>query len=77
VTKYHEAGKGGDMRPTDHNAYSANYDVIWGKKVRRETADEINQQLQDALAEDDEFERIQREQEQRMGNSQDDVHRAT
>lgn len=58
----HEAGKGDDMRPTDHNAYSTNYDVIWGKKVRRETADEINQQLQDALAEDEEFERIAREQ---------------
>jgi hypothetical protein len=72
-----EAGKGDDMRPTDHKKYGSNYDVIWGKKVKRKTADEINQQLQDALAEDDEFERIQREQEQRVGNGQDDVHRPT
>jgi hypothetical protein len=63
------------MRPTDHGAYSSGYDLIWGKKVKRKTADEINQQLQDALAEDDEFERIQREQGQRVGNHQDDVRR--
>jgi lysozyme family protein len=77
VTTHSEAGKGDDMRPTNHDAYSNNYDRIWGKKVRRETADEINQQLQDALAEDDEFERVQREQEQRVGNHQDDVRRST
>jgi hypothetical protein len=52
MTKYHEAGKGGDMRPTDHKAYSANYDLIWGSK-------------DDAKAEDDEFERIEREQRER------------
>lgn len=74
---HREAGKGDDMRPTDHNKFSSGYDLIWGNKVKRKTADEINQQLQDALAEDDEFERIQREQEQRVGNHQDDVRRST
>jgi len=63
VTKYHEAGKGGDRRQEEVvGSYGTGYDRIWGKKVRRETADEINQQLQDALAEDEEFERIAREQ---------------
>jgi hypothetical protein len=45
-----EAGKGDDMRPTDHNKFSTGYDLIWGKKK------------DDAKAEDEEFERIQREQ---------------
>lgn len=27
-----EAGKGDKQRPTDHKAYSNNYDLIWGKK---------------------------------------------
>ena len=62
MTTHSEAGKGDDMRPTNHNAYSNNYDVIWCTKAKRQTADEINQQLQDALAEDEEFERIAREQ---------------
>lgn len=26
-----EAGKGDDVRPTDHKAYSNGYDLIWGK----------------------------------------------
>ena len=60
-----EAGKGDDMRPTDHKKYGSNYDLIWGKKK------------DDAKAEDDEFERIQREQEQRVGNHQNDVRRST
>jgi hypothetical protein len=51
MTKYHEAGKGGDQRPTDHNKFSSGYDLIWGKKKQ-----------DDAKAEDEEFERIQREQ---------------
>ena len=57
-----DGGKGDTQRPTDHNAYSSNYDLIWGKKVSKETANILNQQLQDAMAEDQEFERIQREQ---------------
>ena len=74
----HEAGKGDDRRKEEViGSYGTGYDRIWGRKTNRKTADEINQQLQDALAEDDEFERIQREQGQRVGNSQDDVHRAT
>jgi hypothetical protein len=62
MTYYSEAGKGPDQRPTDHKKYGSGYDLIWGKKVSKEVADDINQQLQDALAEDQEFERIEREQ---------------
>jgi hypothetical protein len=47
-----EAGKGDGMRPTDHKKYGSNYDLIWGNKQKED----------DAKAEDDEFERIQREQ---------------
>lgn len=46
-----EAGKGDAQRPTDHNKFSSGYDLIWGKKKQ-----------DDAKAEDEEFERIQREQ---------------
>lgn len=45
-----DGGKGDDMRPTDHNKFSNGYDLIWGKKK------------DDAKAEDEEFERIAREQ---------------
>lgn len=44
-----EAGKGDDMRPTDHKKFSEGYDTIWGKKVPKEVAEELNQQLQDAF----------------------------
>jgi len=54
MTKYHEAGKGSDTRPTDHKKYGSNYDLIWGKKKQ-----------DDAKAEDEEFERIQREQSEK------------
>jgi hypothetical protein len=47
-----EAGKGDTQRPTDQNKYGSNYDLIWGTKQKQD----------DAKAEDDEFERIQREQ---------------
>lgn len=33
----HEAGKGDAQRPTDHKAYSDNYDLIWGKKNDKTT----------------------------------------
>jgi len=33
----HEAGKGDDMRPTDHKKYGSNYDLIWGKKDAKKT----------------------------------------
>jgi len=52
MTKYHEAGKGSDTRPTDHNRFSEGYEAIWGKKVPKELMDAVNQQLQEALAED-------------------------
>ena len=29
-----EAGKGDDVRPTDHKKFSDGYDLIWGKKKR-------------------------------------------
>lgn len=48
-----DGGKGDTQRPTDHNKFSSNYDLIWGKKK------------EDAQAEDEEFERIQREQGER------------
>ena len=48
---HREAGKGDAQRPTDQNKYGSNYDLIWGKKKQ-----------DDAKAEDEEFERIQREQ---------------
>jgi hypothetical protein len=50
MTHYSEAGKGPDQRPTDHKKYGSGYDLIWGKKK------------DDAQAEDQEFERIEREQ---------------
>lgn len=50
MTHHSEAGKGSDTRPTDHKKFSNGYDLIWGNKK------------DDAKAEDEEFERIQREQ---------------
>lgn len=44
-----DGGKGDDVRPTDHKKFSEGYDLIWGKKVPKEVAEELNQQLQDAL----------------------------
>lgn len=60
-----DGGKGDTQRPTDNNKFSDGYDLIWGKKVSKEVAEDINQQLQDAFAEDQEFERIEREQRDR------------
>jgi hypothetical protein len=53
MTYYSEAGKGPDQRPTDHKKYGSGYDLIWGKKK------------DDAQAEDQEFERIEREQREK------------
>jgi uncharacterized protein with von Willebrand factor type A (vWA) domain len=47
-----EAGKGDAQRPTNHKTFAENFDLIFGKKREQD----------DAKAEDDEFERIQREQ---------------
>jgi hypothetical protein len=47
-----EAGKGDAQRPTNYKSFSENFDLIFGKKQAQD----------DAKAEDEEFERIQREQ---------------
>lgn len=47
-----DGGKGDTQRPTDHEKFGSNYDNIFGKKQKQD----------DARAEDEEFERIQREQ---------------
>jgi hypothetical protein len=54
----HEAGKGDKQRPTNWDHFSENFDRIFGRKVPDKMAAEVNRQLQDALAEDEEFERI-------------------
>jgi hypothetical protein len=54
----HEAGKGDKQRPTDYDKFNENFEKIFGVKITKEKADEFNRQLQDALAEDEEFERI-------------------
>ena len=47
-----DGGKGSDQRPAEKpDNYANGYDLIWGKKKQ-----------DDAKAEDEEFERIQREQ---------------
>lgn len=50
MTTHSEAGKGDAQRPTDHKKYGSNYDAIFRKDK------------EDAKAEDEEFERIAREQ---------------
>jgi hypothetical protein len=59
-----DGGKGSQQRPTNYKSFSEHFDNIFRKQ-------------DDAKAEDDEFERIQREQEQRVGNHQNDVRRST
>jgi hypothetical protein len=49
-----DGGKGDTQRPTDQNKFSTGYDLIWGKKKQ-----------DDAKAEDEEFERIAREQNEK------------
>ena len=46
----HEASKGDAQRPTDYKSFAENFDLIFRRKQ------------EDAMAEDEEFERIQREQ---------------
>ena len=66
-----EAGKGSDQRPTNHGAYSKHYEKIFGKKppirdhigaLPIEVCRELFGTKDDAKAEDEEFERIEREQ---------------
>lgn len=47
-----DGGKGSAQRPTNHDAFSTHFEEIFGKKVPKEVADAVNQQLQEALAED-------------------------
>jgi hypothetical protein len=49
----HEAGKGDTQRPTDHNKFRENYDTIFRKTK------------EDWQAEEEEFERLQREQNEK------------
>jgi hypothetical protein len=51
----HEAGKGDKQRPTKYESFAEGMERIFGKK----------QVQDDAKAEDDEFERIQREQSEK------------
>lgn len=53
-----EAGKGSAQRPTNYESYSANYDLIFGKKVNvvkttiiLKHEDEVNQNEQSKSAE--------------------------
>lgn len=48
----HEAGKGDAQRPTDHKAFSANYDTIWGKKDDKKT-DRVVSTVQESKEHDD------------------------
>lgn len=48
-----DGGKGDAQRPTNHKSFSSGYDLIWGNRK------------EDAQAEDQEFERIEREQRER------------
>jgi hypothetical protein len=74
MTQHSEAGKGDAQRPTDHKKYGSNYDLIWGKKKELrdrigmmpiEDAHKLFGTKEDAKAEDEEFERIQREQNEK------------
>lgn len=47
-----DGGKGDAQRPTNYKSFAENFDLIFGKKQAQD----------DAKAEDEEFERIQREQ---------------
>jgi hypothetical protein len=54
----HEAGKGSKQRPTNYESFAEGMERIFGKKVTKEQADEMNRLFEDAMAEDEEFERI-------------------
>jgi hypothetical protein len=66
----HEAGKGDTQRPTNYKSFSENFDLIFGKKELRdrigmmpiEDAHKLFGTKDDAKAEDEEFERIAKEQ---------------
>jgi hypothetical protein len=37
MTKHSEAGKGSSMRPTDHDAFSKNFEAIFGAKPKKDS----------------------------------------
>lgn len=37
-TYHHDAGKGSVARPTNHDQYKSNYELIWGKKDKKNDA---------------------------------------
>lgn len=47
----HEAGKGSNQRPTDHEKFSENFDRIFGKPKEKRMADMTEQELKKALEE--------------------------
>jgi ABC-type transporter Mla subunit MlaD len=58
----HEAGKGDTQRPTDWDSFSENFERIFGSKPTEKEKAALKQQQDDAQAEDEEFNRIAREQ---------------
>ena len=52
-----DGGKGSKQRPTDKAKFDANYDAIFRKSPK---------EVDDARAEDDEFERIKREFDEKV-----------
>lgn len=56
-----DGGKGSTQRPTNWDHFSENFERIFGSKPTKEEKEKLMQQ-DDAKAEDEEFERIAREQ---------------
>lgn len=57
-----DGGKGSTQRPTNFEAFDKHFEEIFGKKAPKGVADGVTKQLEDAKAEDEEFERINKEQ---------------
>lgn len=53
-----EAGKGDTQRPTNWDSFSENFEKIFGSKPTEKEMAALKQQQDDALAEDEEFDRI-------------------
>jgi hypothetical protein len=56
----HEAGKGSKQRPTNYETFAEGMERIFGKRVPKEQADEMNRMFDDAVAEEEEFQRIEK-----------------
>ena len=54
----HEAGKGDTQRPTNWDSFSENFEKIFGSKPTKKEMAALKHQQDDALAEDEEFDRI-------------------